>query len=377
MVSSRRIRIGIIGASANKFAWASTAHVPALKSLPEYELVAVASRNQGNADAAAVAHGIPRAYGDYLEMVRQPDLDMICVSTGSVDHHALIMRAIEAGKHVFCEWPFGTNIGQALEMRDFARAKGVRTLVGLQTRYAPIVRYVRDLIAAGFIGKLYAVTFSRSNDQMAQMDLTPEYRDFLESAKAGLRIMGGHGFDTLAAYVGELTDVQSYMETEMDRVRLTTGEVVPLTDKDHILVQGRLADNAVVSVLLKQNSPTYQPFFLEISGSSGAIIITASSDIDYRERHPGVPFDFEMFGTSALGKPAQPMTVPARYRLVPDETPPGPSIDAAHMFRHFAEALVTGSRCDTDFDHGVHRHELLETIVRAAEKGQRMVYAPT
>ncbi|APO77093.1 NAD(P)-binding domain-containig protein (plasmid) [Rhizobium etli 8C-3] len=53
MAGDRKIRVGIIGASTNSFAWASTAHVPGLKALPEYELVAVASRSQENADKAA------------------------------------------------------------------------------------------------------------------------------------------------------------------------------------------------------------------------------------------------------------------------------------------------------------------------------------
>jgi predicted dehydrogenase len=369
--SPRRIRVGIIGASANPGAWASAAHVPALKALPEYELVAVASRNQENADAAAAAHGIPHAYGDYLEMVQRPDLDMICVSTSSAHHHSLVMPAIAAGKHVFCEWPFGTCMKETLEMRDAARERGVRTLVGLQTRYAPIVSYVRDLIADGFVGTLWSINLYRANDQTAQKAVTPEYLEFLERANAGLRILVGHGLDTLAAYVGELVDLQAYMEVEMNKIRLVTGEIAPVTHKDHILVQGRLAGGAVASILMKQNSPTYKPFHLEISGSNGAIIVTTGPDLKVAARHPGVPFDFTMMGTSALGQPFEPMEVPARYRLVPDATPAGQPIDVAHMYRHFAEALANNLPCDTDFDHGVHRHRLLETIVKAADTGQR------
>ena len=370
-MASEQIRVGIIGASANPWAWASAAHVPALKSLPQYELVAVASRNQENADAAAALHGIPNAYGDYLEMVRRPDLDMIVVSTTSANHHKLVMPAIEAGKHVFCEWPFGTNIEQAIEMRDAAKARGVRTLVGLQTRYAPIVAYVRDLIAEGFIGTLWSINFDRANDQTAQMAVTPEYVEFLERANAGLRIMGGHALDTLAAHVGEFVDLQAYMEVEMNSIRMTTGEIAPLTHKDHILVQGRLAAGAVISILMKQNSPTYKPFHMEISGSNGAIVISTGDDLAVKARHPGIPFEFSMVGASPLGAPFKPLTVPDRYRRVPAATPEGQPIDVAHMYLDFARALADGTPCETDFDHGVKRHRLLQTIQSAAESGQR------
>ena len=373
--SDAPIRVGIIGASADPWAWASTAHVPALKALPEYQLLAVASRNQANADADAAAHGIPRAYGDYAEMVNQPDIDMICVSTSSVHHHALVMPAIAAGKHVFCEWPFGETFEQAREMRDAARARGVRTLAGLQTRYSPMVAYVRDLIAQRYVGEVWSVVFHRANDQTARKDVTPAYLEFLERANAGLRILGGHGLDTLAACVGEFVDLQAYMEIGLKQLQLTTGELAPVTHKDQIVVQGRLAGNAVVSATLKQNSPTYKPFHLEISGSHGALVITTGDDLPPKARHPGVPSELTLYGAPALGERFAPLAVPASYDRVPAAVPRGQPVDVAHMYRDFARALADGTPCATDFDHGLRRHRLLETIVRAADTGQRQPFA--
>ncbi len=367
----RPIRVGIIGASADPWAWASTAHVPALKALPEFDLVAVASRNQSNAAAAAAAHGIARAYGDYAEMLRQPDIDFVCVSTNSIYHHALVMPAIEAGKHVFCEWPFGETMTQAVAMRDAARERRVRTLVGLQTRYAPMVAYARDLIAQGYVGELWSVDFRRANDQTVRKAVTPEYHEFLERANAGLRILCGHGLDTLAAYVGEFEDVQAYMETGLNELPLTTGEIRPVTHKDQIVVQGRLRGQAVASAMLKMNSPTYKPFHLEISGSRGALVITTGEDLAPASRHPGVPYDLVLFGAPALGAPFAPLPVPAIYDRVPASVPRGQPVDVAHMYRDFARALNDQTPCATDFDHGVRRHRLLEAVVRAADTGQR------
>ncbi len=365
------IRVGIVGASADPWAWASTAHVPALKALPELELIAVASRNQANADAAAAAHGILRAYGDYAEMIGQSDIDLICVSTSSIHHHALVMPAIAAGKHVFCEWPFGETMAQAVEMRDAARARGVRTLVGLQTRYAPMVAYVRDLVAQGYVGELWSTIFNRANDQTARKDVTPEYLEFLERANAGLRILGGHGLDTLAAYVGEFVDIQAYMEIGLKELRLTTGERATVRHKDQIVLQGRLAGHAIVSATLKQNSPTYRPFHLEISGSRGALVITTADDLLPAARHPGVPYNLALYGAPALGEAFAPLAVPASYDRVPASVPRGQPVDVAHMYRDFARSLVGGTPCATDFDHGVRRHELLAAVVRAADTGER------
>lgn len=374
-MADQPIRLGIIGASADPWAWASTAHVPALKALPEFELVAVASRDQSRANEAAKVHGIERAYGRYVDMLACADLDMIVVSTSSEHHHRLVMPAIEAGKHVFCEWPFGRDIHEAREMRDAAAARGVRSLVGLQTRYEPIVAYVRDLIADGFLGTLWSADFHRANDQTARKAVSPEYLHFLETANAGLRILGGHALDTLACYIGELRDLQAYMAIGMDRLELVTGEIAPVTHRDHILVQGIATSGAVLSAMLKMNSPTFRPFHLELSGSNGGLVITTSSDLDPKDRHPGVPFALEMWGTSGLDKPFEPIPVPPRYRRVPLAVPNGQPVAVAHMYQDFAKSLRANEAFLTDFAYGVRHHELLATIEQAAVDGMRHKWA--
>jgi predicted dehydrogenase len=310
-------------------------------------------------------------------MLARDDIDMVCVSTSSQHHRALVLAAIAAGKHVFCEWPFGMTMTDALAMRDASADKGVRTLVGLQNRCAPIVAYVRDLIAQGYVGTLWSVNFDRANDQTARMALTSEYLEFLEHADAGLRIMGGHALDTLAAYVGEFADIQAYGETQMNKIRLVTGEIAPVHHKDHFLVQGRLVGGALASIVMKQNSPTYKAFHLEISGSSGAIIVTADETLATSDRHPGVPSQYSLYGTSALGEPFRPLSVPERYRLVPDHISDMQPLNVAHMYRSFSSAVSNGVRCELDFDHGVRRHELLRTISEAAERGTRSTFENT
>jgi predicted dehydrogenase len=375
MTRRSRIRVGIVGASTNPFAWASTAHVPALKALTDFELVAVASRNQANADAAAALHGIADAYGDYREMIARPDIDMICVSTSAEHHLPLVMPAIEAGKHVFCEWPFGTDIDQATKMRDAAASRGVRTLIGLQTRYSAAVAYVRDLISQDYVGPIWSVGLRRANDQAAQMELTPEFLKMLEQSDAGLRIMSGHALDTLAAYVGEFVELQAYSATQMNKVRLTTGDTGSLTIEDHFLIQGRLSGGALATALIKMNSPAYKSFELEISGPKGAIVVSGI-DPDPTQRQPGLPFDFELTGTPALGQPFETIAIPEPYTRDADAVPSGAATDVARMYRHFAAALKSGTRCETDFDHGIMRHRLLAAIETASADDRRQTFRP-
>src|SRR5262249_47367408 len=104
MAASSKIRVGIVGASASRGV-AQIAHMPALKALPQFETVAVGPSRRETAEAAARHYGARFAFADAGEMARHPDIDLVTVSVKVPDHLAPVMAAIEAKKHVYCEWP--------------------------------------------------------------------------------------------------------------------------------------------------------------------------------------------------------------------------------------------------------------------------------
>ena len=148
MATNRKIRVGIVGANPSR-GFASIAHIPALQALPDFEISAVCTTRQDSADAAARHYGVPLAFCDAEKLARHPDVDLVTVSVKVPDHYLPVMAAIEAGKHVYCEWPLGRNTDEAVRMRDAANRKGVRHAVGLQGQVSPAINYTKDLIADG------------------------------------------------------------------------------------------------------------------------------------------------------------------------------------------------------------------------------------
>ena len=67
-------------------------------------------------------------------MLASPDIDLVVVCVRVPGHHALVMQALEAGKHVLCEWPLGANLAEAREMATLAQNSSLRTAVGLQAQ---------------------------------------------------------------------------------------------------------------------------------------------------------------------------------------------------------------------------------------------------
>src|ERR1700748_958501 len=152
MSTSRKIRVGIVGANPSR-GFASIAHIPALQELPDFEISAVCTTRQDSAEAAARHYGVPLAFCDAEKLAQHPDVDLVTVSVKVPDHYRPVMAAIDAGKHVYSEWPLGRDTNEAVRMLDAAERRGVRHAVGLQGQMSPAINYVKDLIADGYVGR--------------------------------------------------------------------------------------------------------------------------------------------------------------------------------------------------------------------------------
>ena len=157
MATNRNIRVGIVGANPSR-GFASIAHIPALQALPDFEISAVCTTRQDSADAAGRHYGVPLAFCDAEKLAQHPDVDLVTVGVKVPDHYAPVMAAIDAGKHVYCEWPLGRNTDEAVRMRDAANRKGIHHAVGLQGQVSPAINYTKDLIADGYVGRVLSAT---------------------------------------------------------------------------------------------------------------------------------------------------------------------------------------------------------------------------
>src|SRR2546426_8990528 len=137
--------VGIIGVNP-AWGWAATAHIPALRALPNYEIRALSASSAESARAAGEAFGIAAAFSDHEELVAQPDVDLVAVTVKVPHHRELVSAALAAGKAVYCEWPLGRDLDDAKAMAELAAEQRVRTVVGLQGRQAPAIEFVQDLL---------------------------------------------------------------------------------------------------------------------------------------------------------------------------------------------------------------------------------------
>jgi UDP-N-acetyl-2-amino-2-deoxyglucuronate dehydrogenase len=145
------LRIGLIGCGG-----IAQSHLKALKSLPEFEVVAAADVDLSRAQQAATDFDIPQAFDNYQKMLLG-DLDAVSICLPHHLHCEASVAASAAGKHVLCEKPMATTLADADAMIAAAEAAGKTLMIGQVLRFRPANRQAREIILSGGIGEVKQV----------------------------------------------------------------------------------------------------------------------------------------------------------------------------------------------------------------------------
>ena len=210
---AHKIRLGFVGASVRS-TWASQSHFPALLASPDVELIAVCTTRPESAEEARAAFGAQLAFHDFRTMVASPEVDAVAVVVRVPSHYEPTRAAIEAGKHVYTEWPLGRTTAEAEELAVLARSRGLQTTVGLQSRVSPTLMYMKEQIEAGYVGEVLSCHVTSMRDGTLER---PSSRTWQRDARLGantLTIANGHVIDALRFVAGNFARVACLVTTQ-------------------------------------------------------------------------------------------------------------------------------------------------------------------
>lgn len=159
-------------------AWINDAIIPAIAMSPRSELIAVASRTQEKVDKYAQKHGIPRAYGSYVELLADSDIDAVYISLPNSLHAEWIVKAAQAGKHVLCEKPLVISLDEFDAIEAAAREFKVVVFEAFANLHHPSIRHALELVRSGALGDIQFINgwgyFKLPADDVDNIRLKPE-----------------------------------------------------------------------------------------------------------------------------------------------------------------------------------------------------------
>src|SRR3982074_596389 len=364
--------VGIIGVSPVR-GWAATAHIPALRALPSYEIRALSARSAESAHAAGEVFGVSAVFSDHEQLVTRPDIDVVAVTVKVPHHRELVSAALAAGKAVYCEWPLGRDLDDARAMAALAAEQGVHTVVGLQARQAPAIEFVQQLLRDGYVGEVLSTTMIGLS---IPGDVVVKPNAYMLDKTNGanlLTIALGHSLDTLNYLLGEFADLWAVSDGRRPLMSIEeTGEQIVKTAVDQIAVIGTLTSGATASIHIREAVAGGTGFLWEINGTDGTLRITADAAL------PEI-FPLTVAGAQGRNQPAE-LAVPA---ALTQKWPTlmslqgAPAFNVGRAYAAFAADIDHGTHTVPDFADAVRRHEVIATIERSAASRERVMAQPT
>ena len=229
MNRSGLVRIGVVGLGY----WGPNV-ARNIATCQEAELAWACDLDADALEGLARQYPAARTTTAYEEMLDDPALDAVAITTPVTTHHALAASALDAGKHVFVEKPMARSSLEARDLMQRADDKRLVLMPGHTFLYSPPVVKIKELIDAGVLGEIYFISMSRVNLGLHQPDVSVIWD------------LGPHDFSILRYWLGAMPSEVS---------ALTRSCVFPTTP-DIAFINGRYDNDAIVHIELSWLSPS-------------------------------------------------------------------------------------------------------------------------
>jgi len=362
-----RVGVGVIGVGGIS----SYVHLPALRLLPEAEIVALCDSNAHLLRERAVEYDVAHIYADYQDLLALPAVDAVVVATPTVLHAPIALAAVSAGKHVLVEKQLAMTYTEAQGMYEAAERAGVRHMTAFTYRFVPAMRYLKHLVGQGVAGVPRHLRIARFQDWPEEDLGWRQTKALAGSGEVG--DMGAHRIDFCHDLVGPIARVVGLTRTYVPE-RAARGGGVPVP-----------ADVEDFAAFIAEFAPG-------VGVDQGAVAVFDLSKVTKGRQLGGQALDeLELYGTEGtliyhlhrphevqIGRPdgvLETVPVPREFLTVPG-TPRDPSQgDPTTAFRYdedyeFIQAIVEGRPCLPSFYDGMRCQAVVDAVLQSASEGR-------
>jgi predicted dehydrogenase len=269
------IGVGLIGTGymgkCHALAW--NAVKPVFGDGPTPRLVHLGEATADLARARAEEFGFEKATGNWRDVVADPAVDVVSITTPNAFHAEMAIAALEAGKHVWCEKPMAVSYADAERMAAAAKRSGRVTALGYNYIQNPMVRHIRRLLQEGAIGAVNHLRLEMDEDFMADADARFYWKSEATSGYGALDDFGVHPLSLIHYLFGGVRRVMAHLAKPYPDRRLSEGGRRPVETWDIAAVLLEL-DGGVSGVMALDRSAWGRKgrIALQIFGSRGTIV---------------------------------------------------------------------------------------------------------
>lgn len=269
--------VGMVG-----YGFIGRVHSHAHLSLPLYydpmpartRLVGVCTSTESSGRKAMDQARFRFATTDHNELLARDDIHLIHCCTPNDAHHGLLLDALRAGKHVYCDKPLARSVKEAEEIAALSRRSGLIHRMTFNYRYVPATMRAKELVEEGFLGEVYHYRAAYLHAGYTDPQRAATWRTRMARSGGGaIMDLGAHVFDLMRWLLGEFREVNALLETRIPtRPNLATGRFEAVDVDDFALVMARMESGALGVVEASRLATGAQDELrFEIHGSRGAI----------------------------------------------------------------------------------------------------------
>ena len=372
-----RLRTCIVG-----IGFVGAAHIEALRRIGNVEVCAVCTR-QG-AQKAADAHGVPRGYENFRQMLDEEKPDAVHICTPNDSHYEIAMYAMQHGIAVVCEKPLSRTLEEARALADFAKAHDIVTAVNFNCRFYPQILEAKSLVASGALGNIRTISGGYLQDWLFQeTDYSWRLEPEVSGESRAFADIGSHWIDIAETITGlRATEVFADFETflpvrkkPLNPVASFSGvaqkpeeyEEIPITTEDYCTALFRFENGAIGNCTVSQmHAGRKNQIQLSLSGSKSSLFWDSDNSNELWLGHR------EQFNQTAIKDPALLSPLAQTAIGYPGGHVEGYPDTFKQAFRAVYTAIAakdTGKHIFADFSDGYRKIAIVDAVVKSAKSG--------
>lgn len=336
----KKIAVGVVG-----LGFGLHVHVPALRRLEEYEVVAICGHDVARARAAADASGIVRAFGDWRLMLQDGGIDAITVAVPPAVQPSIAAEALAQGKAVFCEKPLGATVESIEPLVAAAARTALPNMIDFEFTATQPFERAKSLVDQSFIGRLHHVTVTWHVETYAHRLNTGSWKRQAAIGGGALNGFGSHVLHYLEWFFGPI-----------ERLLCTLGgaNAPEFTGDSEVRLLAEFTGGGAATVCIASNSFLGSGHRIEMYGDEGTVVLS-NGGRDY----------VDGFRLLSARRPADRLTE-AAGSAAPVGTD-GRITAVAILLRRFGDWVRTGQPAGPAFEAGVRVQQLLASARRSSE----------